>query len=378
MAASVVQLHTQALSPDFEVRRLAALRRYEILDTPPDGVFDRVTAIAADLFSVPISIVSLVDEDRIWFKSHHGLDVQQIDRAPGLCASAILQADPWVLTDAKTDPRSLANPLVAGDFGLRFYMGVPLTTHDGFNLGTLCVIDKEPRAATERQISQLRDLASLVVDQMELRLSARRGIAQRETLLSEVNHRVANSLALVASMAHMQSNTVSDPMARAALEEMQSRITAIANVHRQLYTSGNVGVVAFGDYLQSLAGELEAVMRAEGRQHTIQVDAEPLDIATDKAVSLGVIVSELITNAYKYAYPQGVLGDIRLRVRRDSAAMCTLVVEDDGVGMDVDATPRGTGLGGKILKAMAGNLGTTIAFDTTPNEGTRATMRFSL
>src|SRR5687768_11608682 len=128
-----------------EALRLAAVRRYDVLDTPPDGSFDRVTEIAARLFKVPIAIVSLVDEDRIWFKSHHGLDVQQIGRDPGLCASAILQDDPWVLSDAKADPRSLANPLVAGDFGLRFYAGVPLKTSDGFNLGTLCVIDREPR-----------------------------------------------------------------------------------------------------------------------------------------------------------------------------------------------------------------------------------------
>lgn len=119
---------------DGEARRLAAVRRYDILDTPPDGAFDRITAIAAQLFSVPISIISLVDHDRIWFKSHHGLEVSQINRAPGLCASAILQIDPLVLLDAKADPRSLTNPLVAGEFGLRFYAGAPLHTHDGYNL----------------------------------------------------------------------------------------------------------------------------------------------------------------------------------------------------------------------------------------------------
>jgi GAF domain-containing protein len=120
---------------DVEAGRLAALRRYDILDTPPDGSFDRITALAADLFSVPIAIISLVDHDRIWFKSHHGLDVAQIDRAPGLCASAILQDGPWILTDARADIRSLTNPLVAGEFGLRFYTGIPLQTQDGFNLG---------------------------------------------------------------------------------------------------------------------------------------------------------------------------------------------------------------------------------------------------
>ncbi|MBA2443995.1 MAG: GAF domain-containing protein, partial [Nocardioidaceae bacterium] len=122
-----------------EQLRLAAVRRYDVLDTPPDDAFGRITALAARLLDVPIAIVSIVDADRIWFKSHHGVDVDQIDREPGLCASAVLQYGPWVVEDASVDPRTLAHPLVAGDFGLRFYVGIPLTTHDGYNLGTLCV-----------------------------------------------------------------------------------------------------------------------------------------------------------------------------------------------------------------------------------------------
>ena len=162
-----------------EAARLAALRRYDILDTPPDGAFDRITSLAAKLFSVPISIISLVDTDRIWFKSHHGVDVGQIDREPGLCASAILQDDAWVLKDASKDIRSLANPLVAGEFGLRFYAGVPLRTTEGHNLGTLCVIDREPREQfTEQQVGQLTDLAAVVMDEIELRLAARRKDAE--------------------------------------------------------------------------------------------------------------------------------------------------------------------------------------------------------
>lgn len=162
-------------APDGESRRISALRRYNILDTPPDGAFDRITELAASLLSAPISIVSLVDTDRIWFKSRHGIDVDQIERAPGLCASAILQDDVWVLTDASRDIRTLANPLVAGEFGLRFYAGVPLKTADGHNLGTLCVIDREPRKeVTAQQIAWLKNLGALVMDEMELRLAARR------------------------------------------------------------------------------------------------------------------------------------------------------------------------------------------------------------
>jgi sigma-B regulation protein RsbU (phosphoserine phosphatase) len=172
---------------------MAAVRRYDVLDTPPDGAFDRVTALAARHFGVPIAIVSIVDSDRIWFKSHHGLDVEEIGRDPGLCASAILQDDAWVVGDAAVDPRTLANPLVAGDFGLRFYAGVPLQTHDGFNLGTLCILDLEPRDLTGEQTAMLTDMAAIVMDELELRLSATRAV-DREHVLREQAEQMARSL----------------------------------------------------------------------------------------------------------------------------------------------------------------------------------------
>jgi sigma-B regulation protein RsbU (phosphoserine phosphatase) len=159
-----------------EARRLAAVRRYQVLDTPPDGAFERITSLAARLFDVPISIVSIVDADRIWFKSHHGLDAEQIDREPGLCASAVLQSEPWLVSDARNDPRTLANPLVAGELGLQFYAGVPLTTQDGYNLGTLCIIDQQPRELTDAEVASLSDLAQVVMDELELRLAARRTV----------------------------------------------------------------------------------------------------------------------------------------------------------------------------------------------------------
>jgi sigma-B regulation protein RsbU (phosphoserine phosphatase) len=176
-----------------EAQRLAAVRRYQVLDTPPDGAFERITTLAARLFDVPIAIVSIVDADRIWFKSHHGLDVEQIDREPGLCASAVLQDGPWLVNDASTDPRTLANPLVAGEMGLRFYAGVPLTTHDGFNLGTLCVIDQQPRKLTDAEVASLSDLASVVMDELELRLAARRTV-ELETELRRSAEVVARTL----------------------------------------------------------------------------------------------------------------------------------------------------------------------------------------
>lgn len=159
-------------APD-EAARLEAVHRYQILDTPQDGAFDRITSLASRLFSVPIAIVSVVDQDRIWFKSHHGLDVAEIGREPGLCASAILQNEPWIIEDARLDSRALSNPLVVGELGLQFYAGIPLHTRDGYNLGTLCIIDRHPRTLSHQDLTTLEDLAAIVMHDLEQRMQSR-------------------------------------------------------------------------------------------------------------------------------------------------------------------------------------------------------------
>jgi GAF domain-containing protein len=240
-------------SSERETARLAALRRYDILDTPPDGSFDHIARVAARLFDVPIAIISLVDNDRIWFKARHGVDVEQIGRDPGLCASAILQTDPYLLTDASCDPRSLANPLVAGNFGLRFYLAAPLRTSDGHNLGTICVIDRKARTVTEQQIEQLQALAEVVMDQMELRLAARTAVAnlekaveqkdaalQRSRMLArEIDHRVMNSLQQVSALLNLQSRNIAHDEAARQLQLAAARVTAVARVHQHIFQSGD-------------------------------------------------------------------------------------------------------------------------------------------
>jgi phosphoserine phosphatase RsbU/P len=162
--------------PTNERERLDAIRRYAILDTPPDGAFDRIAALAARSFDVPIATVTIVDRDRIWFKAAHGIDVEEIGRDPGLCASAILQDDPYVVTDAISDARTLENPLVRGALQLRFYAAAPIKTREGYNLGTVNVIGREPREVTGAELETLEELAAIVVDELELRLAARRTI----------------------------------------------------------------------------------------------------------------------------------------------------------------------------------------------------------
>jgi diguanylate cyclase (GGDEF)-like protein len=156
-----------------EAARLQALARFNVAGTPPDGTFDDITRMAAQWLRVPVAIVSLVDHDRIWFRSRFGLQVPSIPRDPGLCSSAILSPLPYVVPDARIDPRTLTNPLVAGDFGLQSYAAVPLTTHDGHRLGTLCVLDFKPRQFSAAETELLEVLGRVVMDQMQLRLNGR-------------------------------------------------------------------------------------------------------------------------------------------------------------------------------------------------------------
>lgn len=386
MAASVVNLQPRELTPEGEARRLAAVQRYEILDTPPDGSFDRITAIAARLFCVPISIISLVDHDRIWFKSHHGLNVPQIDRGPGLCASAILQDAPWILGDAKNDPRSLANPLVAGDFGLRFYVGVPLRTNDGFNLGTLCVIDRAARSVSEEQIAHLTDLASTVMDQMELRLSARRAIAdlsrvldekeaalrRTELMAKEIDHRVMNSLQLVSGLLNVQGRAIGKSEAAEQLTLASSRVSAIARAHRNIYQNVNVGRANGKAYLERLCDDLSDVLGL-GDCNRILVEAANAELPTEQIVPLGLIVNELVTNAAKHGS-----GDIKVKLERSASKGYLLSVSDQGTRLPQDFDPAvAHGLGMKVIQALAQQLGGKLRIDVTePSSGTKFLVQF--
>ena len=168
-----------AQADDDEEARLAALHRYDLLDTPPEGAFDRITDLASRAFGVPVSTVSIVDRDRIWFKSHHGVDAEQIGRDPGLCAAVVQTGGRIHVPDAKADASTRDNPLIAGDDGLQCYVGVPLTSVDGYTLGALSIADYRPREFTPDELETLDELGRLVTHEMEMRLAARRAVLAR-------------------------------------------------------------------------------------------------------------------------------------------------------------------------------------------------------
>jgi diguanylate cyclase (GGDEF)-like protein len=164
--ASVMRI---APKPPNEAARLKKLAGYDILDTGPEDVFERVTRLAARLFKAPISAISLVDDNRQWFKARYGLDIRETARDVAFCAHTILKDEVMVVPDAAKDPRFAGNPLVLEQPHIRFYAAAPLTTQDGFNLGTLCVIDRTPRDISAEEKDSLADLARLVVQALELR-----------------------------------------------------------------------------------------------------------------------------------------------------------------------------------------------------------------
>lgn len=156
--------------PEHEEGRLSALQEYQLLDTKPEYSFDRLTKLAARLFDVPIVLISLVDRERQFFKSHIGLDVCETGRDLSFCAHAILQDDTMIVPDALADPRFADNGLVTGEPFIRFYAGKPLVTADGFKLGTVCLIDRRPRYTfSEADVALLGDIAELVMEHMEVR-----------------------------------------------------------------------------------------------------------------------------------------------------------------------------------------------------------------
>ncbi|MDL5198651.1 GAF domain-containing SpoIIE family protein phosphatase [Streptomyces sp. ALI-76-A] len=216
-AAAPVPGRRPGLVPDpgVEAARMAAVRRYDILDTPPDGAFDRVAAMAARLFDVPVATVTIVDSDRIWFKAAHGLEgVKEIGRDPGLCGSAILRDDALVIPDTLRDPVAADNPLVAGEMGVRFYAAAPIITSDGHRLGTVNVLDTKPRSISEDDTATLADLAAIVLDEMELRLSALRALRneqKRREVEREAREQAEKDKTAIAAFASTLQRTLLPP-----------------------------------------------------------------------------------------------------------------------------------------------------------------------
>jgi two-component sensor histidine kinase len=225
-------------------------------------------------------------------------------------------------------------------------------------------------ALRQAQLQKARDEAEAEVHASRDRYAAL--AAERELLLREVNHRVGNSLQIIASLLHLQANSAAQDDVKAALTNAMGRVAAVAQVHRRLYTSHDLKSVLLNQYLDALLEDLRR--SAEGNKMSrLTLTAEPIEIDPDRAVAIGIIVNELVMNAVKYAYPD-CAGPIHVVLTAEGESLL-LSISDDGVGLNGKSDPRSTGMGQRIVSAMGSKLEATVERD--PNHaGTRIVVKF--
>lgn len=367
--------------PINEPRRLEGLHRYGILDTPKEPAYDRMTRLTARVLDSPISLISLLDESRQWFKSRHGLDVSWTSRDIAFCSYTILQDDVMVVPDALEDDRFAANPLVTQGPRIRFYAGMPLKTSNDLPLGTLCVLDTEPRHDfDESKKEALRDLAALIMHEIEAGYAARTAafeikerrkaeqslasaLEEKEILLREIHHRVKNNLQSLWGLLQIEKSRMTDTHARARIDAVSQRINVMGSIHKQLYSSQNLARIDLGLHLEELCENLNALY---GFPHgvNVTVEAEAVECSLDTAIPLGLIANEAISNSLKHAFPSDRTGRILVSLRRvaDETSDRTneLLITDDGVG------PQGTdghspdGIGTTLIRALADQIDATV------------------
>jgi two-component sensor histidine kinase len=299
-----------------------------------------------------------------------GIDVVALDQyMPGLDGLetleqilAIPNAPPVVFVSAAQDSSIAVTALKAGaaDYLVKDMLGdfIPLL-HVAIDGALQQALIRKARDDAEAEVHASRDRYAALA-------------AEREVLLREVNHRVGTSLQIIASLLHLQANSSTEDDVKAALTNAMGRVAAVAQVHRRLYTSHDLKSVLLNQYLDALLEDLRR--SAEGnRMSRLTLKAEPIEIDPDRAVAIGIIVNELVMNAVKYAYPDGAGPiDVDLNAQGDDLE---LSIADDGVGLNVKSDPRSTGMGQRIVSAMAAKLDASVERDP-GHPGTRIVLRF--
>ena len=299
-----------------------------------------------------------------------GIDVIALDQyMPGLDGLETLErimsipgAPPVVFVTASQDSKIAVTALKAGaaDYLVKDVQG------DFIPLLQVAV----EGALRQAQLQKARDDAEAEVHASRDRFAAL--AAEREVLLREVNHRVGNSLQIIASLLHLQASSAAEDDVKAALTNAMGRVAAVAQVHRRLYTSHDLKSVLLNQYLDALLEDLRRSTEGN-RMSRLTLKAEPIEIDPDRAVAIGIIVNELVMNAVKYAYPDGA-GPIHVDLTaRDDELV--LSIADNGVGLNAKTDPRSTGMGQRIVTAMAAKLSASVERDPA-HDGTRVELCF--
>jgi signal transduction histidine kinase len=390
-----------------ESERLYALRRLEILDTPPERRFDDIVQIAAQICDTPIAIMNLVDADRQWGKALVGVESSEAPREASFCSRTIASGDDvMVVHDTYEDPRFSDNPMVLGDPHLRFYAGAPITDRNGYRVGSVCVCDRVPRTLDEDQLAALQALARQAMGQLELRLTldAERERVRRvheldrirEQFISTVTHELRTPVTSIRGWLDVLAEDAEELTGgqREAIERIDRNVGRLDRLVGDLLdlTRSDVGSFSIRPEhvdLAELTREAVASM-ARGRE------ASELDVRSSVPASLVVVgdaqrlaqmIDNLCSNAAKYT-PAGGRIEVDLSRRGDHAV---LRIADSGIGIPaterdylfqrffrastaIDSQIAGTGLGLAIAKAIAERHGGSIAVGDGIDGGTAFTV----
>jgi two-component sensor histidine kinase len=353
-----------------EVERLAALRSFGVLDTPRDQRFDKIVELAAELCQAPIAVINLIDEHRQWFKSEVGLGVRETPLETSLCAHVILQPGLTVIPDTLADARMRDNPLCLGAPNLRFYAGAVLETDDGLPLGTLCILDHQPRDLSDQQRRVLSTLAEQVMSQLQLK----RQLRKAQELSEEVDHRVRNSLSLVQAFLMVQSRQIEDEDSKRMLGLASARVSSIAQIHDQLHRSGSLTEVDLHEFVTRLAASLG---QHAPENVTISVDMPTMIARAREGTNIGILLNEFITNAFRHAFPDGRAGHVSVKGERRNHGLA-LSIADDGVGLPEGFDPeKASGLGMRLARSLVKQFGGELNW-ATGRSGTAFTFHLPL
>ncbi|WP_051329116.1 sensor histidine kinase [Geminicoccus roseus] len=367
-----------------EVHRLEALRALRILDTAPEAAFDDLTRVASRICGMPIALVTLVDERRQWFKSEIGLGMSETGLDRSVCVHAIREPDILVVPDLTADPRFRDNPLVTGMPHLRFYAGVPLRTGTGLTLGTLCVLDTRPNSLDEHQLDTLRVLGRQVMNLLDLRranAALDQAVAERDqadkdntALLHELQHRFKNSLQTIDSLISLQSRREATPEGRNAITRMRDRLRPLYLIQdrQQPVRMGSVDVRAYLHDIVRCVGDLH---RSRGVQADVVEHLVDLEVPREKALPLGLVVSEFVDNSFRHAIPSGGK-KVAIELERHDAGKVRLTLADDGPGFASAPQLPNTGLGLQLITALSGQIGAAPVWDN--ENGAKLILEFAV
>lgn len=390
--------------PKNETARLSALKGLEILDTPEEEMFDEITKLASMICNVPISLVSLIDETRQWFKSHHGLHTRETPRSLAFCSHAILGDELFVVPNAKLDPRFKNNPLVNEAPNVIFYAGIPLALDDHIKLGTLCVIDNKPRELNENQIQMLRLLGKQTIRLLQMRkaterleiekLSAERATAAKRDFIAAISHDIRNPLNSLLGMSEMIRETDLDPTILGYVDHIKNAGEVILHLVNdtieisRLEENASVSNLEWFELYQCLH-ILDSFFKTETKRKQLEFKLQNftnqnLLIHSDKR-KIEKILWNLTANAVKFTNKGEITCSVSLETKTNEKGILLIEVKDTGPGISPEVKDKlfqkynqfvpegcgisGSGLGLSIVKLSLEELEGAVEVESKLGEG---------